>query len=136
MQVLHKLKREYDELVQQWTKDYIWQKEPFELKLYQPGVDLAMQKKGGTAFSFPLPCAPLQCMSSSALCPLFLLFAAQELPHLWGRTRFGDSVDDEWFIVWLLFQLSRHDSDLAARYGALPLRSQSAYNQLHAHLQL
>lgn len=58
-------------------------------------------------------------MSSSALCPLFLLFAAQELPHLWGRTRFGDSVDDEWFIVWLLFQLSRHDSDLAARYGVL-----------------
>jgi hypothetical protein len=71
--VLHKLKREYDELVQQWTKDYIWQKEPFELKLYQPGVDPAMQKKGGTAFSFPLPCLPLQCMSSSALCPLFLL---------------------------------------------------------------
>lgn len=55
IQVLHKLKREYDELVQQWAKDYIWQKESFELKLYQPGVDPAMQKKGGKRALLPTP---------------------------------------------------------------------------------
>ena len=70
--MLHKLKREYDELVQQWTKDYIWQKEPFELKLYQPGVDPAMQKKGWKRVHLPTPCPPLQCMSSSPLCSFCL----------------------------------------------------------------
>ncbi len=129
--MLHKLKRDYDELVQQWTKDYIWQKEPFELKLYQPGVDPAMQKKGGKRVLLPTP------LSTTPVHVLITPFAAEQvLPHLWGRTRFGDSVDDEWFIVWLLFQLSRHDSDLATRYGVLLLRSRPAYNQLHAHLQL
>jgi hypothetical protein len=67
--VLHKLKREYDELVQQWTKDYIWQKEPFELKLYRPGVDAAMQKKGGEALSHsPVHHTPVHVL----IIPLFL----------------------------------------------------------------
>eukprot|EP00897_Mesotaenium_endlicherianum_P010836 jgi/Mesen1/9781/ME000007S09836 len=41
-------------------------------------------------------------------------------PHLYGRTKFGDNIEDEWFITWLLFEVSRqlphvtcavHDSD-------------------------
>ena len=69
--MLHKLKRDYDELVQQWTKDYIWQKEPFELKLYQPGVDPAMQKKGGKRVLLPTPLSttPVHVL----IIPLFLV---------------------------------------------------------------
>lgn len=33
-------------------------------------------------------------------------------PHLWGRLGFGDSVDDAWFVVGLLLQLSREQRDV------------------------
>lgn len=36
---------------------------------------------------------------------------------LQGRTEYGDSVDDEWFIVWMLRELSRRFTDLWIRYG-------------------
>lgn len=36
-------------------------------------------------------------------------------PHLYGRTRFGDNVEDEWFIVFLLMQLSKSFPDLVIR---------------------
>ena len=28
-------------------------------------------------------------------------------PYLWGSTAFGDNVEDEWFLVWLLLELTR-----------------------------
>lgn len=41
--------------------------------------------------------------------------------HTWclqGRTEYGDSVDDEWFIVWMLRELSRGFADLWIRCGS------------------
>lgn len=33
--------------------------------------------------------------------------ADQSVPeHLWGVTRFGDNIEDEWFILWLLNQIT------------------------------
>lgn len=33
--------------------------------------------------------------------------ADQSVPeHLWGITRFGDNIEDEWFILWLLQQIT------------------------------
>ena len=32
--------------------------------------------------------------------------------HLEGKTRFGDCIDDEWFILWLLQSISLHYPDL------------------------
>lgn len=26
--------------------------------------------------------------------------------HLWGLTRFGDNIEDEWLIVWLLYRIT------------------------------
>eukprot|EP01087_Luapelamoeba_hula_P020086 TRINITY_DN6780_c0_g1_i1.p1 TRINITY_DN6780_c0_g1~~TRINITY_DN6780_c0_g1_i1.p1 ORF type:complete len:676 (+),score=100.15 TRINITY_DN6780_c0_g1_i1:72-2099(+) len=36
------------------------------------------------------------------------VLAAQQkdVPHIWGRSRFGENVEDEWFIVYLLYLLS------------------------------
>jgi hypothetical protein len=114
--VLQALHTEYSQLVQQWTKDYIWQKEPFELKICRSGGEAPSQIKGGKNARYWLSGLTPSCAHSHAV-PFRSLDAAQEqLPHLWGRTRFGDSVDDEWFIVWLLLQLSRHDPHLAIRY--------------------
>ena len=28
--------------------------------------------------------------------------------HVWGRCRFGDNIDDEWFIVMLMQELTTH----------------------------
>lgn len=39
--------------------------------------------------------------------------ADQSVPeHLWGVTRFGDNIEDEWFIVWLLAQVTSKVSSL------------------------
>jgi hypothetical protein len=37
-------------------------------------------------------------------------------PHLYGETRFGDNIDDEWFIVWILFELSKLFPDVSVRF--------------------
>ena len=34
-------------------------------------------------------------------------FVARSTPFLWGSTRFGDNVEDEWFITWLLLEITR-----------------------------
>lgn len=36
--------------------------------------------------------------------------------YLQGRTEYGDSVEDEWFIVWMLRELSKKFTDLWIRY--------------------
>lgn len=36
-------------------------------------------------------------------------------PHLYGITHYGDNIADEWFIVFLLQQITKEHSDLIAR---------------------
>ena len=38
-------------------------------------------------------------------------------PHLHGKTHFGCSAEDEWYIVYLLRELSAHYVDLVIRYA-------------------
>ena len=39
-----------------------------------------------------------------------------EVPsHLWGRTDFGDNIEDEWFIVFLLFELTKRFPEVCVR---------------------
>ncbi|XP_060076683.1 protein ecdysoneless homolog [Ylistrum balloti] len=49
--------------------------------------------------------------------PFSLIVTAEgDLPaHLYGRTSFGDNIDDEWFIVYLLFKLTKQFPGLIAR---------------------
>jgi len=65
-------------------KDYIWQRDQFALKLHP---DIARQETG-TANPKALP---------DVTTPL----------HLRGRTNFGDSIADEWLIVYFLLDLSK-----------------------------
>ena len=37
------------------------------------------------------------------------------IPHLEGITNFGDNIEDEWLIVYLLYQLTRFDPDLVIK---------------------
>ena len=63
---------------------HVWHREPFELWLWDPERDAAW--------------APL-------------LAAGKAEMHLWGRMCFGESIDDEWFAVGLLLQLSAEQRD-------------------------
>ncbi|XP_062100434.1 protein ecdysoneless homolog [Humulus lupulus] len=46
--------------------------------------------------------------SSSCVC-------SNRHPHLHGKLRYGDNLDDEWFTVFLLFEISRRFPDLSIR---------------------
>lgn len=43
------------------------------------------------------------------------LCGSPPIPHLHGKTRFGDNLEDEWFIVFLLFEISRTFPTLSIR---------------------
>lgn len=82
-------------LRQNFIKDYIWQDESFNLRLFsQVGHRLRPIEppgpKSGDASATP--------------------------NHLVGQTRFGDNLDDEWFITYLLFELSKQFPKTFIRY--------------------
>ncbi|KAD7479158.1 hypothetical protein R6Q59_008035 [Mikania micrantha] len=62
--------------ISSYTTNYIWQHEPFTIST-----------------STESPCA---------ICPP----PSNHIPHLHGKVRFGDNLEDEWFIVFLLFETS------------------------------
>nr|GEV22383.1 protein ecdysoneless homolog [Tanacetum cinerariifolium] len=66
-----------------YTTNYIWQHEPFTISP-----------------STQTPCA--FCPSSS-----------NRIPHLHGKLRYGDNLEDEWFVVFLLFEISRRFPNLS-----------------------
>lgn len=37
-------------------------------------------------------------------------------PHLYGVTHYGDNIEDEWFIVYLLKEITKEYPELIARY--------------------
>jgi hypothetical protein len=76
---LNQILKSANELKKSLLKDYIWQREAFDLKLY-PQVE-----------------APQPQQSSKS----------PRGPYLKGRTNFGDSIADEWLIVYILLELSR-----------------------------
>lgn len=41
-------------------------------------------------------------------------------PHLWGTVAFGDNLEDEWFVVWLLLELTRAFPVATRWVGATP----------------
>ena len=79
------------ELQKTWTKDYIWQRQGFSLEL---------TKENGEV------CMPLWRTKENEL----TLSVGVSL--LSGRTEYGDSVEDEWVVVWLLRELTKKFDDL------------------------
>ena len=66
-----------------------WTREPFSIWLWDPDEPMSWHSSAGWAAGEK---SKLQ-------------------PHLWGRICIGDSVDDEWFIVGLLLQMSIEQRD-------------------------
>ena len=74
------------QLQKRHLQDYIWQRDQFQLTLH-PRIGLSSDPRG------------TKCPQPSTY--------SQQRPHLRGRSNVGDSVADEWLIVYLLFELSK-----------------------------
>ena len=84
------------EVVAPFTKGYIWQRESLTLH---------------SSTEQPPPWKPDDhSRASSQQTSNLGSFAACKSTFLWGATRFGDNVEDEWFITWLLFEITRWHS--------------------------
>lgn len=84
------------ELVQSLTKDYIWQREGFEISLKSEHGEFSPERSFFNA-----------CSNCSSLGLLFL--------H--GTTDYGDAIEDEWLIVYILCELTKGHPDLWLRVG-------------------
>jgi hypothetical protein len=84
-------------LSQNFIRDYIWQDEPFKLRL------------SSVANHRLRPLDPQQAKNKKFEAP-------SEPNHLVGQTRFGDNIDDEWFIVFLLLELSKKFPNICIKY--------------------
>ncbi|CAK9231285.1 unnamed protein product [Sphagnum troendelagicum] len=78
--LLEELKAACFDIVSPLIKDYIWQHQPFNLDVVST------------------PTSSSSSLSSSS----------SSLPHLHGMIKYGDNIDDEWFLVFLLHELSRN----------------------------
>ncbi|XP_014243368.1 protein ecdysoneless [Cimex lectularius] len=83
---LTELKVNVDSFTAQKTKNYIWQKDEFQVIVRN---------------TLQLP--PI--VDNEEKLP----------PHLYGVTHYGENIEDEWFIVYLLLQLTKSVPDLIAR---------------------
>ncbi|KAL4200870.1 hypothetical protein AMTRI_Chr02g213290 [Amborella trichopoda] len=68
---------------------YIWQHQPFNLNV--------------SSSRSSCPCIPKSNPNSP------------RVPHLHGRIRYDDNLEDEWFVVFLLFEISRNFNDVSIR---------------------
>eukprot|EP00466_Bigelowiella_natans_P014217 jgi/Bigna1/81643/fgenesh1_pg.82_\ len=84
---LQRVRREIMEFTHKWIKDYLWQREGFNLHEHVP---------------------------SSSFLPFHDEAESAGVPHLVGRTKFGENIEDEWFIVWLLLAITRKFPQLTA----------------------
>ena len=78
-------------LQKEWLKDYIWQRQGFALEL---------AKEDGEVRAFTM--GTLESRLTNHL----------GLSFLQGRTEYGDSIEDEWVIVWLMGEISRKFGDV------------------------
>jgi len=78
--------------ISDFAKDYIWQHESFNL---QPAI------------------------TSSCLCTLNSSFQDSNpwppVPHLHGRLKYGDNLEDEWFVVFILHEITKCIPSVSAR---------------------
>lgn len=84
-QYLVAVKEAAEALLVEWGKEYIWQRDRFQLELAEENGLIPSKK----------------------LELLVLMKLELGVKYLSGKTEFGDAIDDEWFIVAILRELSR-----------------------------
>lgn len=87
---LKEIQRYATELQKQWLREYIWQRQGFSLE---------MDKDDGEVGN---------CLERTAKSRLTVNLG---MSCLRGRTEYGDSIEDEWVVVWLLREITKRFSD-------------------------
>lgn len=101
---LDELLKQINELASSYS-NYIWHKDPFNLKARNRNSHLLNPDKKGESY----PQISIQIIN-------IWFTASDQLPaHLYGISYFGDNIQDEFFIVYLLIHLSREVSGLIIR---------------------
>lgn len=89
---LLEVQRTAADLTRDLLKDYIWQRESFKLEI---------TKNDGS-------CGLPDCYNG-------MLIASVGVTSLQGRTNYGDSIEDEWVVVYLLRELTKRHKDIWVR---------------------
>ncbi|XP_055911872.1 protein ecdysoneless [Eupeodes corollae] len=84
--LLQKIKAQVDQI----SEDYIWHKDEFNLTIRTEARE-SLREEENNEKQVPLP------------------------PHLHGITHYGDNIQDEWFIVHLLYEITRENAGVVAR---------------------
>ncbi|KAK5074655.1 hypothetical protein LTR64_000860 [Lithohypha guttulata] len=87
---LRNIQKYANDLQKQWLKDYIWQRQSFNLEMLKDNGEVCVLNRKDN-----------EERSNAALGVNFLR----------GRTEYGDSIEDEWVIVWLLRELTKKFSN-------------------------
>lgn len=91
---LREVQKSANVLTKKLLEGYIWQRDNFKLNFAQEkGMSLGYSRRSGARINAVTP----------------------GLQFLRGRTNYGDSIEDEWLIVYILHQLSREHPDVWIR---------------------
>lgn len=102
---------------------YIWQHQAFNLKYHpEKGIVLSTSQRW----------VDLNIGAHIKDWHMLLLLTGGVPAHIGGSTQFGDNVEDEWFIVYLLQQITQAFPELAARWDKIKINIK---NHLIATLQ-
>lgn len=97
--------------IQLFVTGHVWQKDPFNLQV------TVAENSGWYLAIISVLCYlfPSDGFNNLFGPRLFVSMVDPSYPFLHGRTRFGDCIDDEWFIVFLLREISTKFKDVVIR---------------------
>lgn len=100
---------------------YIWQRQRFRLRYVPPCGERGAGPWGRAGRTGPDRTGPDRAGFPNRERSCGSIPAGDTPEHIGGSTLFGDNVEDEWFIVYLVREISRAFPELAVRWGsALP----------------
>lgn len=96
----------------EYAQEYIWQKDAFKVTPCNTSTQLLKENETtkGLRLKKYLRFFKLYCLK----CKNMLLLGALPI-HLFGVTHYGDNIQDEWFIVFLLFKITESIKDVTVR---------------------
>ena len=61
------------------------------------------------------------------------MFLGDVPAHIFGMTKFGDNIEDEWFIVYIVKQITKEFPELVARYYSFINNSETSIILMHIY---
>lgn len=95
-----------NKIIHRYTKNFLWHKDEFRLVVRTSISNYLNELDGQRGKIF----------NNKSLSVFILYFFLENLPpHLYGVSHYGDNIEDEWFMVFILQQLTREITDSIVR---------------------